>query len=105
MQLSVCNEDGSMIKDTEWKSICEAAALVACTCLECLDPSGCLDPGQPRKKKFFKHHFSTEWNATDTPCTMLAVYTAFFTFLMLTGQQCHLHALRPWSSYCTGISM
>jgi hypothetical protein len=64
MRLSVCTKDSSMITDAEWKSICKAAALITCTCLECLDPSGCLDPGQPCKKKFFKCHFSTEWNAT-----------------------------------------
>ncbi|KAN0128806.1 hypothetical protein V8E53_013393 [Lactarius tabidus] len=63
MWLSVCNKDGSMITDAEWKSIHEAAALVACTCPEHLDPSGHLDLGQPHKKKFFKCHFSTEWNA------------------------------------------
>jgi hypothetical protein len=63
MWLSVCNKDSSMITDAEWKSIHEAAALVACTCPEHLDPSGHLDLGQPHKKKFFKCHFSTEWNA------------------------------------------
>jgi hypothetical protein len=52
-----------MITDVEWKSIHKATAPVACTFFKCLDPSGCLDPGQPHKKKFFKFHFSTEWNA------------------------------------------
>jgi hypothetical protein len=39
------------------------------------------------------------------PCAVLVVYTAFFAFLTLTGQRCHLCALDPWSSYSDGNSV
>jgi hypothetical protein len=43
--------------------------------------------------------------SSDMPHTTLAVYTVFFTFLMLMGLRCHLCALGPWSLYNTGISV
>jgi hypothetical protein len=44
-----------------------------------------------------KHKHSNQQfpNPTDTPHTVLAVYTVFFTFLTLTGQQHHLRTLEP----------
>jgi hypothetical protein len=50
MRLSVHTEDSSMIMDVEWKSICKAATLIACTCLECLNPSGCRIQAGPTRR-------------------------------------------------------
>ncbi|KAF8269185.1 hypothetical protein EI94DRAFT_1799465 [Lactarius quietus] len=62
MRHSICHPNGMTIDKAEWKSICEATAIVARTRLECLDCSGRLAPGLSCKKKFYKRHFATEWN-------------------------------------------
>ena len=62
MHHSIWHTDGSLILDEEWKSIRDTANHIAHTQLSKLDPSGHLAAGQPQKKKFFKHHFLTEWN-------------------------------------------
>jgi hypothetical protein len=64
MHRSICYEDGTIILETDWKSICEAAVHIARTHLVSLTSSGHVSEGQQHKKMFYKHQFPVQWDNT-----------------------------------------
>jgi hypothetical protein len=62
MHCSICYEDGTIILEMDWKSICEAAVHIACTHLVSLTSSGRVSEGQRCKKMFYKHQFPVQWD-------------------------------------------
>ncbi len=62
MRRAIRHEDGTMITESQWKSIRQSAMLVARTHLESLTSTAPLSADQPRKKKYYKRFFPKEWD-------------------------------------------
>jgi hypothetical protein len=58
----ICYEDSTIILETDWKSIHEAAIHIAHTHLVSLTSSGHVSEGQWHKKMFYKHQFPVQWD-------------------------------------------
>jgi hypothetical protein len=62
MRRSIRHEDGSVVSNSQWKEMRQAAVTVAHDCLGSLVVSAHLSGGKKRKKMFYKRNFPADWS-------------------------------------------